>query len=68
MAIAANDKQLEKIKKAHETALAKKIESQEKQGKWFELDAYGPGVIPEAKWKQMKKDGSDSPVEDYEVA
>jgi len=32
---------------------------QQTEGKGFEHDAYGPGVVPEPTWQQAKKDAEE---------
>lgn len=52
-----NEKELNKILNKHDRTFTAKAEKQFAEGKDFELDAYGPGVVPETIWKKAKKDG-----------
>lgn len=57
MAQVIEEKELNKLNEKHDKAFLAKAEKQFADGKDFELDPYGPGVVPEGVWKKAKKDG-----------
>lgn len=65
MAKRSTERQIKKNQDKTHDAIQKKIESQYKLGKEFYVDAYGPGVVPEKKWQQAKKDGRPEGIADY---
>jgi hypothetical protein len=65
MAKSSTERQINVNQEKTRKAIQKKVESQYKLGKEFYAQPYGPGVVPEKKWKQAKKDGSAEGVEDY---
>lgn len=55
MATTSTPEQIEKELSKNDKAIVAKTESQKAQGKDFQLDPYGPGVVPERQWQKQKK-------------
>jgi hypothetical protein len=66
MAKRPTEKQIREKQNATQKAIEKKVDAQYKLGKEFHIEPYSPGVVPEKKWQQAKKDGNPEGVPDYE--
>lgn len=66
MAKRISEAQIRKNQAKTQREIEKKVHAQYKLGKEFHINPYSPGVVPEKKWQQAKKDGTPEGVPDYE--